>query len=98
MATKRGLLLSEDLTAQAGITYRQLDYWCREGLLEFEGGESSGRDRFFEPREMEVAALLGRLSRLGLSPSSDIATEAARIARSGVQGVATDGPVSIFVA
>lgn len=93
-----GRVMGEDLRDEAGISYRQLDYWVRTGLLECEGGEWSGRPRTFHRDEVAVATLLGQLSKLGLSPSSEIAQRAAIVARRGVGGVVTDGPLTIFVA
>ena len=52
--------------ALAGITYRQLDYWCRVGLLRPERpARGSGSQRGFSTRETQVAWVLGQLSRLG---------------------------------
>lgn len=94
----RDRVLSEFLVSEAGITYRQMDYWCRTGSLESEGGGSSGVPRTFARCEVPVAALLGRLSRLGLSPTSEIAQRAAIVARAGRGGVVTDGPLTVFIA
>lgn len=90
-------VLSEYVLSEAGISYRQLDHWSKHGLLECEGGGSSGVPRTFARTEVDVAALLGRLSRLGLSPTSEIARRAAIAARYG-SGVVSDGPIAIFIA
>lgn len=95
---ERGRLTSPELRHAAGITYKQVDYWCRTGLLLSYGGGSSGIDREFDPPEVEVAALLGRLSRLGLSPSSQLAQRAAAVVRAGESGIVTDGPLTVFIA
>lgn len=50
----------------AGITYRQLDYWCRTGLLRPEQpARGSGSQRGFSLREARIAWTLGQLSSLG---------------------------------
>lgn len=42
------LIGSTAVVAAAGITYRELDYWIREGAIEPEiDAEGSGRPRFF---------------------------------------------------
>ena len=92
----RDRVLSEYLRAEAEITYRQLDYWCRIGILECEGGTSSGVPRTFARSEIAAATLLGQLSWLGLSPTSEIAQRAAIVARRG-EGVVSDGPITIFI-
>lgn len=97
IAASRGLVPSDDVQKQAGVSYRQLDYWCRAGLLEYEGGENSGYPGFFQPEEVAAVELLGRLSARGLSPTSDIAKRAVAAARSGQGAIVTDGPISVFV-
>ena len=58
-------LPSATVQEQAGITYRQLDYWVR---LEFLRPEiHQGRDRWWPPREVEIATRMGRLVAAGLS-------------------------------
>lgn len=52
--------------ALAGVTYRQIDYWCRTGLLRPPvAARGSGSQRLFDVREAQVAWTLGRLSSLG---------------------------------
>lgn len=46
-----------------GITYRQLDHWCRRGLLPLAG--KVGRHRLVEPEELVRAVSMARLARLG---------------------------------
>lgn len=62
-ATFRG----PQVCALAGISYRQLDYWCRSGLLRPPiPARGSGSQRAFDLREVQVAWVLGQLSGLGL--------------------------------
>lgn len=73
------LMSSTDVMREAGITYRQLDYWTRQRCLvpeRFRGG--SGYERQWAPATVGVARLLGRLTATGLPLET-----AARIARSG---------------
>lgn len=59
-----GLCSSIELTGEADITYKQLDYWVRVHLLEpAPGPRGSGTQRRFHPREIVVARVVGRLSR-----------------------------------
>lgn len=73
---------SHELCAEAGITYRQLDYWVREGILEVmatAGGHGwnqlhipgtiprgSGYPRLYDHKTVTIAKILGDLTRLGL--------------------------------
>jgi DNA-binding transcriptional MerR regulator len=62
-----------------GVTYRQLDYWARLGLVRPLGnGSGSGVARRWPERELRVVALIGRLVRAGLT--LDAAAGAARTA------------------
>jgi hypothetical protein len=65
-----------DLTA-LGVTYRQVDYWCRRGFLRpTNPGPGSGTVRVFLPAEYEVAVFMARAVAAGVSP--DAAARAAR--------------------
>jgi hypothetical protein len=46
-----------------GITYRQLDHWCRKGWLSI--AEQSGRHRTLAPEELIRAIAMARLAGLG---------------------------------
>lgn len=49
----------------AGITYRQLDYWCRVGLLyPKRPARGSGSRRAFDRRGIQIAWALGQLTTL----------------------------------
>jgi len=60
------VLKSADVCRQAGVTYRQLDYWHRMGLFpDVPTGPGSGTPREWSARHVAVAALWGCLYRLG---------------------------------
>lgn len=61
---------------RTGLTYRQLDHWATKGYLQPEGGEGSGRVRYWPEREVQVAAAMKRYVDAGLTPKA--AHEAAR--------------------
>lgn len=52
------------LTKETGMTYRQLDYWCTQGLISPLGGNNpgSGYKREFDPENVEKIRFLVRLS------------------------------------
>ena len=60
-------LSSTDVCRLAGITYRQLDHWCRSGVVTpahvTNDGGGSGRHRRFAPDSIRPLATLGRVSR-----------------------------------
>jgi DNA-binding transcriptional MerR regulator len=73
------VLVAGDVSALAGITYRQCDYWVRTGLLRPEcASNGSGSRRRWTADEIEVARTMGRLVRAGLPPET-----AHEVARSG---------------
>jgi len=50
----------------AGITYRQLDYWCRQGIIEpTVGAVGSGSRREFSRDEVRLAWAMAQLRSLG---------------------------------
>ncbi len=53
----------------AGITYRQLDYWARTGLVEPEvrGAEGSGTQRLYSFRDVLMLKVIKRLIDAGIS-------------------------------
>lgn len=56
------------ICAFAGVTFRQLDYWCRTDLLRpLTPARGSGTRRAFSARDLQVAWVLGRVSALGLA-------------------------------
>ena len=60
-----------------GMTYRQLDFWCRQGYLRAdEQDPGSGNRRIFDPHEVEVAARMVVYVAAGIPPA--VANRAAR--------------------
>jgi DNA-binding transcriptional MerR regulator len=50
-----------------GISYRQLDHWCKEGYLKPEGG--NGTQRVWPQKELRIGRMMSRLIALGVTPS-----------------------------
>lgn len=75
------------LVQRANISYRQLDYWTRRGwvhALQPGGLDGSGREREYEPEQVERIIIMGALVRaLGIHPRHS-ARYADMLARSGV--------------
>lgn len=67
-----GCLTAQELVIRAGITYRQMDYWTRTGILHpvTEATPGSGFSRYFTAAEAHVAATMKALMDdvPGLSP------------------------------
>lgn len=46
-------LSSHDVAAKVGITYRQLDYWVRLGIIDGQGAVGSGTPRVWTPEQVK---------------------------------------------
>ncbi|WP_402465347.1 MerR family transcriptional regulator [Isoptericola aurantiacus] len=99
----QGLLFGEDLTEQdagtgyrgttacrvAGITYRQLDYWARTGLVEpsIRPATGSGTHRLYSFRDVLVLKIVKRLLDTGVS-LQQIRTAVTHLRQRGVEDLA----------
>ena len=102
-AGQQGLLFSDDLPvlpedmgyrgptacAAAGITYRQLDYWARTGLVEpgIRSAAGSGSQRLYSFRDILVLKVVKRLLDTGVS-LQNIRTAVATLRERGVDDLA----------
>ncbi len=102
-ASAQGLLFTEDLPVldeevgyrgptacgAAGITYRQLDYWARTGLVEpgVRGAKGSGTQRLYSFRDILVLKVVKRLLDTGVS-LQQIRTAVAALRERGVEDLA----------
>lgn len=65
-----GYLVQNDMLT-TGLTYRQLDYWCRCGWLRpLVARPGSGTRRVFPPEELRVATLMAALTKVGVLPAA----------------------------
>lgn len=84
-----------DLAAVAGITYRQLDHWCRTGYLHpLESTPGSGKVRAFPPSDVALASLVKRLLDAGMLPRQafDLAHELLEHGGAEFAGIRIDLP------
>jgi DNA-binding transcriptional MerR regulator len=102
-AGRQGLLFGDDVLAMpadvgfrghvacsaAGITYRQLDYWARTGLVEpsVRTAHGSGSQRLYGFRDILVLKVIKRLLDTGVS-LQNIRTAVEHLRESGVEDLA----------
>ena len=102
-AGRQGLLFDDDLPqlpedmgyrgptacAAAGITYRQLDYWARTGLVEpgIRSAHGSGSQRLYSFRDILVLKVVKRLLDTGVS-LQNIRTAVSHLREHGVDDLA----------
>lgn len=102
-AGSQGLLFGDDIAGQpedvgyrgpiackaAGITYRQLDYWARTGLVDptVQGANGSGSQRLYGFRDILVLKVVKRLLDTGVS-LQNIRTAVVALRQSGVDDLA----------
>lgn len=71
---------------EAGVSYRQIDYWCRVGLIEpAHEARGSGSQRAFEAEQIATVRIVGTLVRLGVDHDR-IRTVVERVEREGPTG------------
>lgn len=62
-----GTIRGPQLCRLVGISYRQLDYWCRTGRLQPSvPARGSGTQRLFSIRDAQLAWVLAQVAQLGL--------------------------------
>lgn len=83
-----GWVTSHELCNLTGITYRQVDYWCRTNLLTpiDEEPPGSGRSRRFHTDQIHRGAVLGDLTAIGVS---------LQVCRQIIDDVVRDGTVTL---
>ena len=79
-----------EVAAAADVSYRQLDYWARQGYLQPLGeGHGPGSQRSWPDSELQIAVLMRRLIDAGLTVA-----RAAEVARALVEARAA-GTISV---
>lgn len=81
---------ADGMASALGMTYRQLDYWVREGYIKptaindgaINATPGTGKSRVWVGRDVEIAEVFTQLVAIGFKPG-DIGTIAERIVRDG---------------
>ena len=63
-------LSTHDVAKLVGVSYRQLDYWCRRGLIPGQRGvcPGSGGRRLWRPNDVQRARVISMAARLKSLP------------------------------
>jgi hypothetical protein len=84
--------------AEAGVTYRQLDYWTRRGWIRADGhGKGSGRPRCWPALERSTATLMARLVGVGFHPAAAAPIARARARAQDPIGIDLGAGVSVHL-
>jgi DNA-binding transcriptional MerR regulator len=90
-----GYISGPDLAKAAGITYRQLDYWSRTGILQaVEVNPGSGYLRAYPANVLAFARLLKRLldGGVNLRPAVDLARRLLEHGHADLAGIRIELP------
>lgn len=91
-----GYITSADLLHRAGITYRQLDYWCRTGYLQpVKATPGTGNLRLFPVAQLGLARLASNLLSAGMAPRQafDLARQLLEHGHAHLAGIRIDLPI-----
>ncbi len=78
-----GMVRSPEVHRVAGVTARELDYWCRAGYVRPVGNDrGSGNCRFFTPREVAWVLALRMVRDAGHDPGGRVARAVVEVVRS----------------
>lgn len=63
---------TQEIVARTGLTFRQVDYWTRQGYLRTVDSQvdGTGRPREFQSTELQIALRMRDLVECGFSPSA----------------------------
>lgn len=93
-ARPRGAFRVPEVCRLAGVTYRQLDYWDRQGIASptVRPAGGSGTQRVYSALDIRRLRLVARLARCGVTPGffagltdREVADECARLAAVAVE-------------
>jgi DNA-binding transcriptional MerR regulator len=89
-------LLATEFTAAAGVSYRQLDYWTRRGVIRTadQDHEGSGIHRRYLAEDVPVVRLMGQILGARLN---DVETVRGLAEHLLGEGDATLGPIRIYL-
>lgn len=62
--------ITTDTLVRSGLTFRQIDFWCKQGYLTPSNGKTgTGNARTFEPDQLRVALRMRDLVGVGMKPA-----------------------------